>query len=354
VPDHAFQSLQDEGAAMVAALAGDFAALPQVEVTILRDARSPFVPPPGVSVREVTSADGEMRTFSKATAKADWTVIIAPESNGCLFNRCELVAAKGGRLLGASGRGLEIACDKHATAEFLQAAGVATPRGWAIDDITSWPVDVHYPAVIKPRDGAGSQGVRRIEKPPDGMPPVVAQEPTIRGTSLSPCALPGKVGLAACAVGFRVEEYCPGEPASVAMLCGPAGQFALPPCRQDLSEDGRFVYRGGSLPLPPALASRATRLARRAVAALPPMLGYVGVDLVLGVDPRGAGDFVIEINPRLTTSYIGLRAVAQESLAAALLDVAAGRRPRLSFGTDRVEFSATGQVRVGELAPIVR
>ena len=78
-----------------------------------------------------------------------------------------------------------------------------------------------------------------------------------------------------------------------------------------MSDDGRFVYLGGSLPLPHALASRATRLAQQAVAALPDPLGYVGVDLVLGADADGADDYVIEINPRLTTSYIGLRAAAR-------------------------------------------
>jgi predicted ATP-grasp superfamily ATP-dependent carboligase len=153
---------------------------------------------------------------------------------------------------------------------------------------------------------------------------------------------------------YRVEQFCPGEPVSVALLRGPAGQSALPPCRQRLSDDGRFQYLGGSLPLPPPLAYRATRLAERAVAALPNTLGYVGVDLVLGAETDGAGDFVIEVNPRLTTSYIGLRAASRENLAAALLEVAEGRVPRLSFAADRVEFNAIGQVRVCAPAPSAR
>jgi len=331
------QSLHDEGAAMVAALAGDFAALSEVEVTILRDARSPLVTPPGVRVCEVASGESEKRAFASAAAEADWTVVIVPELDGRLVERCSLVAESGGRLLGTSDRGLAIACDKHATAEHLRTAGVASPRGWAIDASATWPALVRYPAVIKPRDGAGSQGVRLLRAAPERL---------LSATPFSPPErIPGW-GQA----GYRLEEFCPGEAVSVALVCGPDGQFALPPCRQKLSQDGRFVYLGGSLPVAPDLANRAASLAKRAVAALPGALGYVGVDLVLGADHDGGNDFVIEINPRLTTSYIGLRVVARENLAAALLDVAEGRRPRLSFAADRVEFDAMGSVRVGALA----
>ena len=35
--------------------------------------------------------------------------------------------------------------------------------------------------------------------------------------------------------------------------------------------------------------------------------GWVGVDLILGPDIKGSKDFVFEINPRLTTSYLGAR-----------------------------------------------
>lgn len=80
---------------------------------------------------------------------------------------------------------------------------------------------------------------------------------------------------------------------------------------------------GGELPPSPALKARATNLARRGW-SLPCLLarGFFGLDLILGDDPAGSGDVVIEVNPRLTTSYVGL--LAQGNLAAALLAVVAG------------------------------
>jgi predicted ATP-grasp superfamily ATP-dependent carboligase len=143
---------------------------------------------------------------------------------------------------------------------------------------------------------------------------------------------------------MRCEEFVPGLAASVAVLCGPAGNHSLPTCQQRLSADGRFTYLGGRLPLEPPLDQRARRLAEAAVAALPQPRGYIGVDLVLGDAADGSGDRVIEINPRLTTSYVGLRAAAKSNLAAAMLAVVRGDAPDLCFHSEPVEFAADGTI----------
>jgi predicted ATP-grasp superfamily ATP-dependent carboligase len=132
--------------------------------------------------------------------------------------------------------------------------------------------------------------------------------------------------------------------ASVAVLSGPAGLFPLAPCRQVLSNDGRLRYLGGSLPLTPGLASRASKLAQSAIAAMPHCTGFVGVDLILGGDPDGREDAVIEINPRLTTSYIGLRALAEQNLAEQMLQVAGGAPANLNFKSRIIEFDTAGTV----------
>jgi predicted ATP-grasp superfamily ATP-dependent carboligase len=45
----------------------------------------------------------------------------------------------------------------------------------------------------------------------------------------------------------------------------------------------------------------------------PNTIGYFGIDMILADDPDN--DVVIEINPRLTTSYCYLREWSQENLA---------------------------------------
>ncbi len=319
-----------EGVAMIDALAADFAAIQHLQVSILRDARWSGRYAPAAADRgplrcyPVRTPGEESEHFDRLAAQSDWAVVIAPELAGRLLDRCRRVVALGGRLLGPEPPLVEVASDKQRTAEHLAAAGVAVPVGITLQPGDSLPADFDYPAVLKPRWGAGSQGVRRIDRlPAEGGPSVEIACPS------------------------RLERYCPGLPASVAFLCGPAGRFALIPCRQRLSDDGRFEYLGGCLPLERALARRAVRLARAAVETLPEPTGYLGIDLVLGRDPGGAEDAVIEINPRLTTSYVGLRAAVAEgvNLAAAMLDVRLGRQPRLSFRPLGIQFDPDGRIR---------
>ncbi|HXT58793.1 MAG TPA: ATP-grasp domain-containing protein [Pirellulales bacterium] len=316
-------SLLPEGKAMAAALIADFAALPSVDVVALRDRRLAPWKPAARRLVDVADSVEQAAAFDRWAAEADWTVLIAPETAGALADRCRRAAAVGGRLLGPSPALVELAGDKHSTAEFLAARGVATPAGRLFHAGQPWPADISYPAIWKPRDGAGSQGIVYLETP---------DEPR-----LDPLRGPG-----------RLERFCPGLPASVAVLCGPGGlRLALPPCSQRLSDDRRFTYLGGALPLAAELAIRARALAERAASALPGALGYLGIDLTLGAAPDGAGDVVIEVNPRLTTSYIGLRAACRANLAEAMLHIAEGRLPRAPLEASRAAvFDAAGRVRL--------
>ena len=331
------ESLAVEGRAMCVALIEDSAKINGVQVICLRDFRQANWRPQGCRCLDIHTAAEHTDRFDQAAAEADWTVVIAPEIGGTLAERCRRVIAVGGRLLGCSPQLVDLTSDKHATAEYLLNSGVPAPRGIPFLLGQPWPVDFPYPAIWKPRGGAGSQGLRFVEHH-DAIVPQADGRPG------------------------RLEELCPrlystphapredrsllahhgGTHASVALLCGPQAQVCLPPCTQRL--DRAFHYLGGSLPLPPRLVRRASLLARRAVESLPEPLGYLGIDLVLGEREDGRDDVVIEINPRLTTSYVGLRAACHENLAAAMLAIASGGSYCLSFREERIEFSADGQV----------
>lgn len=305
-------SLLAEGAAMLAALATDFAETVGCEVAVLRDVRLSAPSLHGVTLHKVASAAAEREQLKRLSSQADWTVLIAPEFDGHLLERVQLVEQAGGRLLSPNSSVVALAADKHATAQHLAAAGVPVPRGRALAAGQILPTDFSYPAVLKPRDGAGSLGVRLLPSAERGL----------------------------AAVPSRLEAFCPGKAASVACLCGPRGIVPLMPCEQLLAAD--FTYQGGSLPIDPPLAERARALAVYAVSTLSEPRGYVGVDLVLGADPTGGQDFVIEINPRLTTSYVGLRRLSCVNLAGQMIAVAEGRAVELCWNAARVHFSSSG------------
>lgn len=318
-------TLLAEGAAMLTALATDFAGIEGTRVTVLRDMRLDDLVLTDCEVIEVHSTSHHQEEIERLAAAADHTLPIAPEFDDILLNTLRHASQAGGMLLTASLGFVAMTADKQLTALELTKAGVPVPEAVILSaDEEGLPTNFHYPGVLKPVCGAGSQHTLLVSSPKDEPPPY----PWPR----------------------RLEQYCPGTAASVAMLCGPTHRTPLPACRQTLSNNGRFSYLGGSLIHEADLARRATILADRAMEALPPALGYVGVDLVLGKAGDGSEDFVIEVNPRLTTSYVGLRAATHENLAAALLENAAGRAVSPQFHSDRLEFSADGTIRtLGEL-----
>jgi tyramine---L-glutamate ligase len=271
-------SMYREGRAMRDALAADLSAIPGVDVV---------------------------------ETNPDLAFVIAPETDGVLEERvaffrrdCAVVAP--------SADALALTGDKLRLAEHWSRHGVPTPA-------TRRPGNglLGRDSVVKPRDGAGSCDTHFL----------------CAGESI-PESLRGDR--------FLIQDFVPGRSASVAFLIGPRQTIPLIPTFQRLSDDGRFAYRGGELPIPAEWAARAVALARRALECVPGLAGYVGVDLVLG----DAGDAAIEINPRLTTSYIGLRSRAEFNLAAAMLALHhGGTVGETSWKTEPISFDSDGTVR---------
>jgi tyramine---L-glutamate ligase len=311
-------SLVREGATMAGALAADLIALPGSKVTALRDPRVLQLALRGSEVIDVQSGGEHLEHFERLAGEADATFLIAPEFDGILLKAARRVVQFGGRLASPTPDFIRLTADKHATCERLAAAGVPVPPGMLLEGEQKLPANFSYPAVLKPVDGAGSQDTLLVAGPHDEPPPYAWNR--------------------------RLERYQPGLAASVAFLCGPAGRVSLVPCKQRITEDGRLRYRGGELPLAGGLSERAIAVADRALAALPATQGYVGIDLVLGRDPEGGEDFVIEVNPRLTTSYVGLRAATRSNLAEAMLRVAAGDTTPVDFLDRSLEFDVDGNV----------
>jgi predicted ATP-grasp superfamily ATP-dependent carboligase len=311
-------SLVREGAAMVGALAADLTRIDGCRVSVLRDPRVLELALPGCDVVDVISTAAHREEFERLAAAADATILVAPEFDHILWKAARRVVAAGGRLASPSPEFIRLATDKHRTCGVLAAAGVRVPTGVLLEPDASLPADFQFPAVIKPNDGAGSQDTYLVSGPHDAVPPYAWPR--------------------------RLEEFIPGLAASVALLCGPAVRTPLMPCKQRLSHDGRFRYLGGELPLASGLAERAILLADRAVAAMPAATGYIGVDLVLGRDPNGSEDTVIEVNPRLTTSYAGIRAAIGGNLAELMLLAIRGENSRVTSDSRRLEFDQEGHV----------
>jgi predicted ATP-grasp superfamily ATP-dependent carboligase len=276
-------SLAREGDMMLRALVKDLADMPDITVVLTRDGRLPVADLPA-EIHRIDAGRDPWSSWPALIERADAVWPIAPETDGILERLSRLVLDRGKILLGSSPAAVRLTTSKRQTAEHLAAHGIAVaptaPLAAALVDgappsPTGW--------VVKPDDGAGAEDTLLFR---------------------SRAAFQRWAAARPDAARFVVQPYLAGAAASLSLLCRD-GQATLLSCNsQDVRLDGdRFRYHGGSVGGREDRRAAYEPLAARIAAAVPELWGYVGVDLV----ESPAGPVVLEINPRLTTSYVGLR-----------------------------------------------
>ena len=118
---------------------------------------------------------------------------------------------------------------------------------------------------------------------------------------------------------FIAQELIHGVPVSVSLISTESEVVPISLNKQNVSlatPDSASNYLGGLVPFKNPLKREAFAMAKKIVKSLRGVRGYVGVDLVL----TKKEPVVIEVNPRLTTSYIGMRKTVNFNLAQAIIN----------------------------------
>src|SRR5690349_16189624 len=182
------------------------------------------------------------------------------------------------RLIGSSPHAVALAGSKLATAQTLLAAGVPAVPTWRIEDAS-----IAGACVVKPDDGCGCDQTRRFASLHAARSWVALQPHPSR---------------------FVVQPYVPGDALSLSVVGGAEGSALLSVNRQRVAlRDDVFEFHGCLVNAIDDAEGKLARLAACTLAAIPGALGYLGIDVVSSEQ----GPVVIEVNPRLTTSYVGLR-----------------------------------------------
>ncbi len=302
-----------QGSAMAQAFVEDLVAA-GFEVTLLIDARNRYSAfSCQARQRSIASAAEFWRALREEAERADWYLVIAPECGDRLLQCHASLSGLAVKSLSPVGEFLKTASSKHATCDRLLRAGVQRLQGMIFDaGVDPWPPRLKPPVIIKPDDGAG--GERLL---------VATWDDLVR---------PG-------AGQWRIEPWIPGVAVSIVAWCGPRGICWTVPMKQRF-DPATGEYVGGAFPLPEELALRAERLAATVLDALGPTQGYVGLDLVLADD--SADDAVVDVNPRLTCSYVGLRQIYASNLAASLVRIRRGQVVELERRQAALEFFVLG------------
>ena len=272
------QSLAIEGDMMVNALLDDLSRLANIEVLISRDPRLTFRTA-GLDCMSPNAGEDPFVAFTRGVRQCDAVWPIAPETGGVLEELSRIVVDEGRLLLGCLPETVAVAASKSRTVTVLEAAGVRCVPTFA-DPARVTPI--LGPWVIKPDDGAGCADAS-----------VVATWQDARGW------LDARAG-----EGFVAQPWCEGLALSLSMICHD-GKAALLSCNLQhvRRRDSRLELEGITVNALDDAEGVYSDLAQRIAAVMPGLRGYVGVDLIATED----GPVVLEINPRLTTSYCGLR-----------------------------------------------
>jgi predicted ATP-grasp superfamily ATP-dependent carboligase len=245
------ESLQREGQMMLDALLKNFEKLPTFETVI------------------ATKKD-----FKNQLKTVDAAWIIAPEFDDILQNYCQSVENENKVLLTSPSKVIAKTANKLTTFEILTAATIQTVPTEIFDSTKNYNKTQDW--IIKPIDGAGAENTFLLQSEKDWSAlPVLEKkfliQPYIDGEKLSlSCIFKKGVAHLLC-VNLQVFEIN-------------NQQFELKRIEVNFKQDNE----------------RYQKIASQIANVFPDLFGYVGIDLI----EKEKEIFVLEINPRLTTSFV--------------------------------------------------
>jgi predicted ATP-grasp superfamily ATP-dependent carboligase len=302
-------SILSEGFSMLRTLISDFKAAGHSVTTVLDSRLAALNPPveadcivPASSFQEAEAA------IQKISGAADAAYIVAPESNQVLQSLVASIEQAGVSSLNCGASVIGSVSDKATLLGRVKEMELPTPAtiivsalgGTAeIKQTISGRLD--FPLILKPVDGVGCGGlsvVRNVHQVDSAVAKAINESSSKY---------------------FMAQELIRGIAVSVSLLS--TGSEALPISlnKQDVSlmtPESTSTYNGGQVPFSSPLKREAFATAQTVVKSFRGLRGYVGVDLVL----TEKGPVVIEVNPRLTTSYVGVRKIVAFNHAQAIIN----------------------------------
>lgn len=260
------------------ALLRDLSLLPNIEVITTHDVR---LGSPLLGSVPITAQDDALLLWRNLLQNCDAAFIIAPETGGQLADLVDLVNICNVLHLGSNLNAIKVTSSKYQTSQQLAKAGLNVVPTYYLNELVNKDSEGESQQwVIKLDDGAGCDGAIVFRNLVD-----VEQY------------LTHQVGIPV------IQPYISGIPASISMLCKNGKAWVLG-CNLQKVElvDNQFVYRGSVVNGLSVNYTRFTNVAAQIAQAMPDLAGYVGVDVIVNEDDIT----ILEINPRLTTSFVGL------------------------------------------------
>ena len=300
-----------EGFAMLRACVDGFSKCEGVFVTTTLDDRiKDYYPLFNTKSVELLKGGLLQNFLDRVISDFDACLVIAPESDGILENYSSIVAHKA-VLLAPSPFAVNFASNKLKVNGLTEKLGIKIPPTVVVNrnddfDKALNPIKaLGTPLVVKPVDGCGCEGLSFIKN----FNTEIIKKAVEKAFNSSKKIRSEII----------VQKWIEGVPASVSLISN--GLSSIPLCLNyqniDISEDPFLVsYSGGHCPLIHEKKKEAFKISQKLLSKISGIRGYVGIDIVL----TGEDVFLIEVNPRITTSFLGLYALLGPKLTQIILD----------------------------------
>lgn len=284
------ENLATEGLLMRDALIADLN--PYADVMTTHDDRVPSADcQHSIAVNTETNVN---QIWQQQIQQADAVWIIAPETDGILFDLTELASKYNQAVIGSDLHAIKTTSSKQSTYAHLSKLQIPVvhtrPYKNAAIGVGDW--------LIKPDDGVGAEGVVV------GNIDVLSQYIQRHDANVNHLV---------------IQPFISGIPASISVFSHKQSLMVLSYNLQHIeNKESVLYYRGGILNGARQYQPQMDTLAANILSAMPGLQGYWGIDVM--IDPNSKQLTVIEINPRLTTSYIKLKEAMAYNPAKLVLD----------------------------------
>jgi len=251
--------------------------------------------------------------------QVDAVWLIAPETDGLLEKLTRLALKHHKIIVGSDCESIRVTSDKLLTYQALMQAGIDTIPTFMPDETAALKTGQW---IAKPRDGAGCEKTHCFE---------------------STHALNDWLSTDENIDAFIVQSFQAGSHASISCLMN-NGEVTLLSCNQQMinREDGLLQAKGILINGMKAYWSAFEAVANQVAETIIGLSGYVGIDVIVTQTKQ---ILVVEVNPRLTTSYIGLKKATGINPAALCMEIALKRnlvRPNLTKRVMKLDFAHEG------------
>lgn len=290
------ESLAREGMLMLKTLISELTSLPFVMVTVLLDWRcKKFILSSAIKVVYVAHNQSIYALLPELINLADYVWPIAPEMNNNLAKISTLVETKNKILLNSSAQAATLCGDKLLTFQKLKQEYIAVVETYQLNKFL--PV-FNQAWVVKPKDGAGCFKCFFVETE-DDFKQINKQ-------------IENKFD-------YIIQPYIKGEVLSLSCLFKHGKAWLLCVNRQYISiQQNHFVLEACEVNCHLTESKLYLGLINKIANGVMGLWGYVGIDIIL-TEPKQP--LILEINPRLTTSYAGINQAIGVNVAKTVLEM---------------------------------